>query len=66
MKRKVVICASSQDANKQEAKNVLNKLKEAFNAIDSCSQETFVKYVPESIYEDLNIAIREMSSNLDA
>ena len=68
MKRKVVIHASRQDARnnlvaKQEARDIYNKLKQAFDAIESCSQEAFVKYVPESIHEELNLAIREMSDN---
>lgn len=64
MKRKANVTASKAVDNKLEAARILEQLKTVFNSIESCSTEVHVRYVPDSLFEDLDIAIREMSMAL--
>ena len=51
---------------KGEAQGILNMLKAAYNSIESCSDEVYAKYIPDSLLEDLSMNIRELSHNIEA
>lgn len=48
---------------KVQAKQVLDKLKETYDLIESISDEAYA-YVPANLLDDLHIAIREMDTDL--
>ena len=64
MKRKANVTASRAVDTKLEAARILEQLKAVYDLIESSSNETYVKYVPFGLLEDLDVAIREMSMDL--
>lgn len=50
---------------KREATRILNNLKAVVQEIEDCDDATYVKYIPDTLLDDLLLGVRELSYNLN-
>lgn len=61
---KLVTAAQASADPRREALDILTKLQAAFALIEQCSDECFMRYMPDRIVEELDMNIRELHQNI--
>ena len=62
--KKVIKGSGSTFSPRKQAQIVLDKLKDAYDAMETMSDEAFQQYIPEGILDDLDSMIREIDLEL--